>query len=177
MANTTVFNAYIGNYNGNGEWVDMTLPLERIQEVADKYTNNGQRDLLISDYSSSYIPGTLDIDYMSLDEVKALADTIQELVSQYADDNIVKAVVGAADDYRSGSETISEFIDSHEFYIYDNCDNMADVAYQVLEESGGINELPEWAQSYFDYESYGRDLEIEGQFYKGPMSIYVEING
>ena len=54
---------------------------------------------------------------------------------------------------------------------------MADVAYQVLIESGQIDELPEWAQSYFDYEVYGRDLEIEGQFYKAAGSIYVEING
>lgn len=176
MANT-IFNAYIGNYNHAGEWVDMTLPIEEIETIADRYTMNGQRDLLISDYSSSYIPGTLDIDYMSLDEVKALADTIQELVSQYADENMVRAIIGAADDYRSGSESISEFIDSHEFYIYDNCDNMADVAYQVLEESNGIDELPEWAQSYFDYEAYGRDLEIEGQFYRSTGGIYVEING
>ena len=155
----------------------MTLPLERIQEVADKYTNNGQRDLLISDYSSSYIPNILDIDYMSLDEVKALADTIQDLVSQYADINMVKAIVGAADDFRSGSETISEFIDSHEFYIYEDCNDMADVAYQVLTESGQIDELPEWAQSYFDFVAYGRDLEIEGQFYRSDNGIYVEING
>lgn len=177
MATTTILNAFIGNYDGNGEWVDMTLPLERIQAVADKYTNNGQRDLLISDYSSSYIPNILDIDYMSLNEVKALADTIQDLVSQYADINTVEAIIGAADNYRSGSETISEFIDSHEFYIYEDCDSMADVAYQVLTESGQIDELPEWAQSYFDFVAYGRDLEIEGQFYKAAGSIYVEING
>ena len=176
MANV-IFNAFLGNYDGNGEWVDMTLPMDEIDAIADKYTNNGQRDLLISDYSSSYINNTLDIDYMSLDEVKALADTIQNLVSQYAENNIVSAIISAADDYRSGSETISEFIDSHEFYIYDNCDSMADVAYQVLTESGQIDELPEWARNYFDFESFGRDLEIEGQFYKAEGAVYVEING
>lgn len=114
---------------------------------------------------------------MSLDEVKVLADTIQDLVSQYADINMVRAIVEAADDFRSGSETISEFIDSHEFYIYEDCNDMADVAYQVLTESGQINELPEWAQSYFDFVAYDRDLEIEGQFYKSDNGIYVEING
>lgn len=177
MATTTILNAFLGNYAGNGEWVDMTLPLERIQEVADKYTNNGQRDLLISDYASSYTPNVLDIDYMSLDEVKALADTIQDLVSQYANINVVSAIIGAADNYRSGNETISDFIDSHEFYIYEDCNNMADVAEQVLEESGQIDELPDWAQGYLDFEKFGRDLEIEGQFYKADGSIYVEING
>ena len=173
----TILNAFLSDYDGNGEWVDMTLPLERIQEVADKYTRNGQRDLLIADYASSYIDNPLDIDYMSLDEVKALADTIKNLVSQYAENNIVSAILSAADNYRSGSETISDFIDSHEFYIYEDCDDMADVAYQVLEESGQINELPEWAVGYIDYTKFGRDLEIEGQFYRGPEGIYVEING
>lgn len=173
----TILNAYIGDYNGNGEWVDMTLPSERIQEVADKYTRNGQRDLLISDYASSYIDNPLDIDYMSLDEVKALADTIKNLVSQYAENNIVSTILSAADNYKSGSETISDFIDSHEFYIYEDCYDMADVATIVLEESGQIDELPEWAVGYIDYTKFGRDLEIEGQFYRGPKGIYVEING
>lgn len=177
MANITILNAYIGNYDGNGEWVDMTLPLDEIEVIASRYTNNGQRDLLISDYESSYIPNILDIDYMSLDEVKALADTIQSLVSQYSSVDMVRAIIGAADDYRSGSETISDFIDSHEFYIYEDCNDMADVAYQVLTESGQIDELPEWARDYFDFTAFGRDLEIEGQFYRSDNGIYVEING
>lgn len=177
MANTTILNAYIGNYNGNGEWVDMTLSLDEIEVIANRYTNNGQRDLLISDYSSSYIPNILDIDYMSLDEVKALADTIQSLVNAYGSINIVRAIVGAADAFRSGSESIAEFIENSDFYIYENCSSMADVAMQVIEESGRMDELPEWAQNYFDYAKFGRDLEIKGQFYYGGNGIYVEIGG
>lgn len=39
-----------------------------------------------------------------------------------------------------------------------------DFAYKLLEETGKLSELPTWAQSYFDYESYARDLNISGDF-------------
>lgn len=34
------------------------------------------------------------------------------------------------------------------------------------EETGAIDELPDWARGYFDYEAYGRDIAIEscGEF-------------
>lgn len=177
MAERTILNAFIGDYNGNGEWVDMTEDVDVIQEIVDRYTRNGQRDLLISDYSSSYIPVSLDIDYMSINDVIELAQTIQSLVNAYESINIVRAIISAADAFRSGSESIAEFIENNDFYIYENCASMADVAYQVIEESGRMDELPEWAISYFDYEAYGRDLEIKGQFFYGGNDLYVEIGG
>lgn len=39
-----------------------------------------------------------------------------------------------------------------------------DFAYNLLEETGQLSEIPEWAQSYFDYESYARSLNIGGDF-------------
>ncbi|MBK9324209.1 MAG: antirestriction protein ArdA [Bdellovibrionaceae bacterium] len=39
-----------------------------------------------------------------------------------------------------------------------------DFAYKLLEESGQLSELPTWAQNYFDYESYARDLHLGGDF-------------
>ena len=171
MAEKVIFNAFIGDYDGHGEWVDMTEDVDVIQQIVDKYTRNGQRDLLISDYSSSYIPVSLDIDYMSVNDVIELAQTIQSLVNSYESINIVRTIVGAADTFKSGSESIAEFIENSDFYIYENCSSMADVAMQVIEESGRMDELPTWAQSYFDYEKYGRDLEIEGQFYYGQSEM------
>lgn len=175
--NRTILNCFLGDYDGRGEWVDMTQDIEDIQKIVDKYTRNGQRDLLISDYSSSYIPTHLDIDYMSVNDVIELAQTIQSLVNSYESINIVRAIIGAADAFRSGSESIAEFIENNDFYIYENCASMADVAMQVIEEGGRMDELPEWARDYFDYEKYGRDLEIEGQFHYGGNDIYVEIGG
>ena len=39
-----------------------------------------------------------------------------------------------------------------------------DFAYKLLEESGQLSALPVWAQNYFDYESYARDLKLSGDF-------------
>ncbi len=39
-----------------------------------------------------------------------------------------------------------------------------DFAYKLFEESGQLSRLPIWAQNYFDYESYARDLHLGGDF-------------
>jgi len=41
---------------------------------------------------------------------------------------------------------------------------MADVARVLVEETGMLGEVPANLQNYFDYEAFGRDLEIEGSF-------------
>lgn len=37
-------------------------------------------------------------------------------------------------------------------------------ASQFLEDIGQLSELPAWAHNYFDYESYARDLRLNGDF-------------
>lgn len=39
-----------------------------------------------------------------------------------------------------------------------------DFVYKLLEDTGQLSELPAWAQNYFDYESYARDLHLSGDF-------------
>jgi antirestriction protein len=40
------------------------------------------------------------------------------------------------------------------------------VAREDIEESGVLRGVPEKLADYFDYESYGRDLEINGYYYE-----------
>ncbi len=39
-----------------------------------------------------------------------------------------------------------------------------DFAHRMLEETGQLSEIPNWAQAYFDYERYARDLHLSGEF-------------
>ncbi len=39
-----------------------------------------------------------------------------------------------------------------------------DFARNLLEELGQLTEIPDWAQCYFDYESYARDLSVSGDY-------------
>lgn len=34
----------------------------------------------------------------------------------------------------------------------------------LLEETGQLSQLPEWARNYFDFESYARDLHLNGDY-------------
>lgn len=41
---------------------------------------------------------------------------------------------------------------------------MSDVAYQVINDYGLLDGVSETLKRYFDYEAYGRDMDIEGTF-------------
>jgi antirestriction protein len=42
---------------------------------------------------------------------------------------------------------------------------MSDVAAQVIEESNLLENVSDVVSRYFDYEAYGRDLDIEGNYH------------
>jgi antirestriction protein len=47
---------------------------------------------------------------------------------------------------------------------------MEDIAYNFIEESGAL-------QGYFDYEALGRDMEIEGSYFRDDEGIFWEYIG
>ena len=57
-----------------------------------------------------------------------------------------------------------EKVNSGDYRIYSDCDSMTDIAYQVVEECGYLNNVPDTVARYFDYEAFGRDSGIEGTF-------------
>ena len=87
---------------------------------------------------------TEEIDNLSDDEVIAF----QAYLEQYTND-----LQQALDAVRQGN-----------YRIYYNCDNMEDVAYQVVNDCGLLDGVPEEVKIYFDYEAYGRDLDINRTF-------------
>ena len=71
----------------------------------------------------------------------------------------------AEDQNLSTPEELEEFaagdwVDN--FYGYH--DSMEEFAAYILEEMGALESLPEFAQGYFDFSAYGRDLELSGEF-------------
>ena len=43
-------------------------------------------------------------------------------------------------------------------------DSFTDLAEQLLDETGDLDQIPEHLRGYFDYEAYGRDLRLGGDF-------------
>ena len=51
---------------------------------------------------------------------------------------------------------------------------MTDVAEQMVDEYGYLNDVPENLRCYIDYEKMGRDLAIEGTFLEGG-GFFIEV--
>ena len=65
----------------------------------------------------------------------------------------------------SNFEEALEGVQNFNYIIHANCKDMTDIAYETVEECGYLNNVPENVARYFDYEAFGRDLDIEGKFY------------
>lgn len=97
-----------------------------------------------------YIKGLKVGEYDSIEELNDLAEELEALDSY--DLEKVEAILEA----HGGS--LREAIDDIDDYTYYQGMTLIDLAYDLVEEMN----LPEFAQRYFDYEAYARDLGFDG---------------
>lgn len=138
-----------------GEWV--SLPCEGLEEVLNKISNNGNDELFISDYET-------DISNLKISEYDDILqlNEIAEEIDNLSDDEVI-ALQAYLEQYNDIEQALEE-VRQGNYTIYYDCDDMSDVAYQVVNESGLLDGVPETLKRYFDYEAYGRDMDIEGTF-------------
>lgn len=151
----------LGKYNEGeliGEWVKLPISNEELEKVFERIgINEEYEEYFITDFESDF--GYHVGEYDNLDELNEVAEKIEDLDEDQSE--IVKALM------HDLSYTVDEAIDKvtdGDYIIWSNCDDMTDVAYQMVEEYGYLNNIPENVARYFDYESYGRDLGFEGTF-------------
>lgn len=137
-----------------GEWV--SLPCEGLEEVLDKISNNGNDELFISDYETD-INGLKVSEY---DNILKLNDMTEE-IDNLSDDEVI-ALQAYLEEYNM--EQALDEVRQGNYRIYYNCDNMEDVACQVVNDCGLLDGVPEEVKIYFDYEAYGRDMDINRTF-------------
>lgn len=139
-----------------GEWI--SLPCEDIKEVLEKISNNGNDELFISDYETD-ISGLKVAEYEDILQLNEIAEEIEEM----REDELI-ALQAYLEQYANDMEQALDEVRQGNYRIYYNCDNMEDVAYQVVNDCGLLDGVPEEVKIYFDYEAYGRDMEINGTF-------------
>lgn len=154
-----IFISNLKEYNNGkiiGEWV--SLPCEGLEEVLNKISNNGNDELFISDYET-------DISNLKISEYDDILqlNEIAEEIDNLSDDELI-AFQAYLEQYANNIEQALEEVRQGNYRIYYNCDNMEDVAYQVVNDCGLLDGAPEELKVYFDYEAYGRDLSINGTF-------------
>lgn len=154
-----IFISNLKEYNNGkiiGEWV--SLPCEGLEEVLNKISNNGNDELFISDYET-------DISNLKISEYDDILqlNEIAEEIDNLSDDELI-AFQAYLEQYANNMEQALEEVRQGNYRIYYNCDNMEDVAYQAVNESGLLDGVPEQVKMYFDYEAYGRDMDINSTF-------------
>ena len=162
----------LGKYNEGellGEWVTLPVTEEELEAVFERIgINEEYEEYFITDYETD-IDGLKIGEYDNLEELNELAETLENMSEEELE------VIGVMlEDGYEFDEAI-EKTESGDYRIYYNCNNMTDVAYEVIEESGFLNDVPDTVARYFDYEAYGRDLDIEGKFYMTDRGNCVEI--
>ena len=166
-----IFLTNLGKYNEGeliGEWVELPESQEELKKVFERIgINEEYEEYFITDYECDlYEVG----EYENIDKLNDIAERIKELDEEKS--KVVKALIQKLD------YTLYEAIDkvnSGDYMIYNDCENMTDVAYQVVEECGYLENVPDNVARYFDYESFGRELEIEGNYILLDGSEVIEI--
>lgn len=132
------------------------MPHEGLEEILDKISNNGKDELFISDYETD-ISNLKISEYEDILQLNEIAEEIEEM----REDELI-ALQAYLEEYNM--EQALEEVRQGNYRIYYDCDNMEDVAYQVVNDCGLLDGVPEEVKIYFDYEAYGRDMEINGTF-------------
>lgn len=161
----------LGKYNEGelvGEWVELPAAQEELEKVFERIgINEEYEEYFITDYECDlYEVG----EYENIDKLNDIAERIKELDEEGS--KVVKALIQKLD------YTLDEAIDkvnSGDYMIYNDCENMTDVAYQVVEECGYLENVPDNVARYFDYKSFGRELGIWGNYIFLDGSEVIEI--
>lgn len=158
-----VFITNLGKYNEGelvGKWLD--LPCDDMEKelasigVSDEPDENGNlyEEYFITDFENDY--GYKVGEYDGLEILSDIAEELENL--DECEKEIVSALV--EDGY-----TIEDALEKKEdVTVYYDCNDMTDVAYQYVEETGLLDNIPEGIARYFDYESLGYDMKLEGNF-------------
>ena len=176
---TSILSIWYGNleaYNNGalrGQWIDFEeMDRDEIEEVMNKISRNGRDECMIFDYESRC---GIDVgEYASIEELFEIYEICENIIDQYGDECGEYAIKTFCDYY--GAKYLTD-IEHYDFYFYSECYTMADVAFEVVDQCGYLDEMPENLRGYFDYEKFGRDLDIEGHFYDCGGGVYCEMVG
>ena len=166
MTKTTILKIFVTNLGKYvegelvGEWLDLPATEDEIDELYERIgIGEEYEEVFITDYESD-----LNIKVGEYDNIEALNEMAEEI--ENLDEwelETLEALLTYFDDVDEALEKIEDVT------IWSGCDDMAEVAEQYAEETGLLDSIPENLRYYFDFEAYGRDLEIEGTyiFYNG----------
>ncbi len=135
-----------------GAWFTPPVDVDEVKERIG--LNDEYEEYAIRDYE---LPFEID-EYTPIEEINRLCGLAEELEGT----SIGEVASEIQHAFFNSFEELVEHLD--DIIYYPDCNDMSDVAYYLVEETGALGEVPTNLQNYIDYEAYGRDLELEGNY-------------
>ena len=160
-----MFNIYLtnlGKYNEGyllGKWVSLPMDSDELETVADSLRDPQHEELFVTDFENDY--GVEVKEFYGYEELNELAERLEEQAYNWSAE-IVAAVV----DYYGDTADALDVLERGSLYVYDACYTMEEVAARYCEECGVLDSVTEHLRYYFDFDLFGRDMELEGHFQK-----------
>ena len=147
---------------------DWITPLEALAFMEEQEQKDGSEEFVIVDYDAPF-------EISEYDSIAELADIMEE-IEAFSDDEVA-VLETILSEYTSNFNEALEIVKGGSYTVHYGCCSMEEVAQQFCEECGVLDRIPENLQCYFDFEAYGRDMEIEGNFFElsdgsGIVEIY-----
>ena len=150
----------LGKYNEGilqGEWLELPATDEEIESCKERIgINDHYEEMFITDYESD-VNGLKVDEFDNLDELNELAEAIED------NTELAEALI------YFGYDTAQEIRDNIDNVTYCTTTEGSEteefaIGYYYAKECGCLN-IPEEIESYFDFDAYGRDIMLEGQFF------------
>lgn len=159
----------LGKYNEGqlvGEWLELPATDEEIEAVKSRIgINEHYEEWFITDYETD-CDGLTVGEFDNLEMLNDLAKAIEEDAERAA--ALLYWGYSTPEEIASNIDNVMYITTPEGFESEDYA-----IGYYYAEECGGM-EIPEHLKPYFDYERYGRDIRLDGQFYTAESGAIYE---
>ena len=157
-----------------GEWITLPLEENELKKSIKKILQQGQ-EVCEDEYHEEYFITDFEFMDVKLFEVEEYSSPYElnrqlTLIQEQVEPHQYKSVkVLLENGLVSSLEEAIEKIDG--FIIYEKC-SMTDIAIQYIEEYTDLNGYHPLITAHIDYEGIGRDLELDGSYFREGVDIF-----
>lgn len=159
----SVFLTNLGKYNEGyliGEWVQLPIEDDELEKVMERIgINEFYEETFLTDWESP-LRALYELvgEYSSIESLNEMVEQLEHISDD--DIDILNAIYDITGDFDSMIQTYN----NGDYSVYYDCYTMEDVARVYLDETGAFSGLPDFVETYFDFESFGRDMKFEGSY-------------
>ena len=140
-------------YPAHGKWVELPTTTDELDEAIAYARTEDCEEVMISDYE-----GIKCEEYDNIYDINERAEMLSDL-----DDDEAEIFEAVLDDVGDFDEAL-RIVEDHDYLYYSGCCTMEEVARMYCEDTGLLAEIPVYLRDYFDFEAYGRNMEMSGNF-------------